>query len=201
MGRLHHDDVSDTAAAALTHQFFGCVVGSVGLGPGVRIRKPFGWSGIALLVAACAVVVLFPVHSATSTSVALTPTEQSFLAAINQVREAHGDQPLTAQANLQRAAQAHSDDMITGSYFAHRVFWKRLEDFGVRGKHMGENLAWNSTPTNAVGTLVNAWMHSPDHRANLLSTEYSQIGVGVAIGHFDGYSNALMVTTDFLGDN
>jgi uncharacterized protein YkwD len=89
--------------------------------------------------------------------------------------------------------------MIQNDYFSHGIFWKRLIRFGVRGKDMGENLAWNSSPTNAVGTLVHAWLQSPEHRKNLLSDKYSQVGVGVDVGQFDGYSNALMVTTDFLG--
>jgi uncharacterized protein YkwD len=165
-----------------------------------RIRKPLGWSGIALLLAACGVIVFLPAHSATSNSVELTATEHSFLAAINHVRLAHSDQPLQSQSNLVRAARAHSRDMIEHNYFAHGVFWKRLESFGVRGRDLAENLAWDSTTDNAVGTLMHAWLESPDHRANLLSNKYSEIGVGVDIGAFHGYPSALMVTTDFLGN-
>jgi uncharacterized protein YkwD len=165
-----------------------------------RVRKPIGWTGAALLVAACGVVMFLPAHSATSENIKLTGTEQSFLAAINEVREQHGVGPLASQGNLVRAARSHSDNMVAHDYFAHGVFWKRLEQFGVHGRNMGENLAWNSTPANAVNTLIQAWLASPDHRANLLSTRYSEIGVGIDIGPFEGYRQALVITTDFLGN-
>jgi uncharacterized protein YkwD len=165
-----------------------------------RVRRPLGWSGGALVAAACAVAILVPARTAISDSVRLTATERSFLSAINAVRVAHGVGPLRPQGNLVRAARAHSVDMVDNDYFAHGVFWKRLAEYGVRGRDLGENLAWNSTPANAVGTLVHAWLESPDHRANLLNGKFTEVGVGVDIGPFDGYSHALMVTTDFLGN-
>lgn len=144
--------------------------------------------------------VLVFARTAATDDVQLTPTEQSFLSAINAARDAHGLEPLTSDRDLVRAARSHSDDMIARNYFAHGVFWKRLQQFGIDAVHEGENIGWIAPPVNAVGTLVHDWLQSPEHRANLLSPKYSEIGVGVAVGPYQGYPRALVVTTDFLGN-
>jgi uncharacterized protein YkwD len=43
------------------------------------------------------------------------------------------------------------------------------------------------------------WLRSPEHRANLLHAGYRTVGVGALAGRFNGYSGALVITTDFAG--
>jgi hypothetical protein len=138
-------------------------------------------------------------HSAGSASVKLTVAERQLVAEINQARSVHGLRPVASNTNLVRAARFHSHDMVSHDYFAHGVFWKRVNRFGASGTRLGENLAWDSSQDGAAQTLVQAWLDSPEHRAVLLSRAFNQVGVGVAIGDFQGHPNALVVTADFQG--
>jgi uncharacterized protein YkwD len=47
---------------------------------------------------------------------------------------------------------------------------------------VGENLAWGTGPLATPRATVRAWMHSPDHRANLLARDFADVGIGVAAG-------------------
>jgi hypothetical protein len=138
-------------------------------------------------------------HVADSASIRLTAAERGLVAEINDARSAHGLGPVSSDANLVKAARYHSRDMVAKDYFAHGVFWKRVDRFGATGNHLGENLAWDSTQDGAAQTLVQAWLDSPAHRAVLLSHAYKEVGVGVAIGDFQGHPGALVVTADFQG--
>src|SRR4051794_19754021 len=63
---------------------------------------------------------------------------------INQVRAAHLAPPLRLDPTLDRAARAHSRDMLAHGYFGHGAMAARLRRFGVRSHLLGENLAWSS---------------------------------------------------------
>ena len=118
---------------------------------------------------------------------------------MNEVRAAHGLAPLRLDPRLQRAARAHSTDMVRRNYFAHGPFAARLARFGVRGPRVGENLAWGVGAGADPRRVVAQWLASPRHRANLLRRGFRRVGLGLRAGAFAGYSNAVVMTADFAG--
>ena len=118
---------------------------------------------------------------------------------MNRVRAAHGLRPLRLDTTLERAARAHSRDMIARGYFSHGDFVRRLMSFGARGPSIGENLGWGVGDRSTPRRIVAAWLASPGHRANLLRAGFTRIGVGRAVGSFSGYRGATVVTANFAG--
>jgi uncharacterized protein YkwD len=118
---------------------------------------------------------------------------------MNRVRAQHGLHALQLDTHLQRAAVAHSREMIATDVFAHGAFARRMLRFDVRGRIAGENLAWGTGTAGSAHAIVAAWLASPEHRANLLRPSFRRIGVGDLIGRFQGYGDARVVTADFAG--
>jgi uncharacterized protein YkwD len=99
--------------------------------------------------------------------------------------------------------------MATAGYFAHEssdgsLFWQRIKAFYSAGGHsywsVGENLVWAS-PDLTAKQAVKMWMNSAPHRANLLSTQWREIGLSAvyspdAPGDFRDQA-ATIVTADF----
>lgn len=111
----------------------------------------------------------------------------------------HGLRPLRFDPCLQRAARAHSRDMVRRAYFAHGRLAQRLRRYSVRleGRVVGENLAWGAGALAQPGTMVRMWMRSPAHRRTLLRPGFSHVGVGAVAAPFQGASNATVVTANF----
>lgn len=91
---------------------------------------------------------------------------------------------LKANAKLQEAAQAHTDDMAARNYFDHnspdgKSARDRINATGYTWSRIGENIARGQQDAAAV---VTAWMNSPGHRANILNCDFTEIGVGVKFG-------------------
>ena len=118
---------------------------------------------------------------------------------MNQVRIANGLRPLRYAGKLHAAARAHSADMLRRGYFGHGSFDRRMSGFGVHAPVVGENLAWGTGPYSTAKAIVQEWLASPEHRANLLRPGFRWVGVGSAIGRFVGRSGATVVTADFAG--
>ncbi len=116
---------------------------------------------------------------------------------INQVRAAHLAPPLRLSSTLERAAQAHSRDMLDHGYFGHGAFAARLWSFGVRTRMVGENLAWRPGTDTQTRAIVTMWLASPQHRRNLLRPGFHRIGLGMPVGPFGGYRSAVVATADF----
>jgi uncharacterized protein YkwD len=135
--------------------------------------------------------------------------ENTLLREINQVRTQNGLGALRSSSALAAAAEFHSKSMASRGFFTHESadgssFWKRVERFypsrGFRYWSAGENLAYGSPSMSADGA-VRAWMGSPGHRANILSTSWTEIGIGAvhvdsAPGVYDDRP-ATIITTDF----
>jgi uncharacterized protein YkwD len=134
--------------------------------------------------------------AATASARGLTSSESSLLRAMNAARTSRGLPALRMDYRLERAARAHSADMLAHHYFAHGSFFPRLSSSGARGPVFGENLAWG--PASATW-IVNAWFASPEHRANLLRRGFRRVGVGAVVGTFEGSPGAMVVTADFAG--
>jgi len=131
-------------------------------------------------------------------SAELTRPELSLLRAMNEVRSAHGLAPLRADPRLQRSARGHSLSMLRTQTFSHGAYTARIRGVGIRAPRVGENIAWASGSYAQARAIVNVWLASPQHRANLLRRGFWSVGVGAMRGRFEGHT-AVMVTTDFAG--
>lgn len=88
--------------------------------------------------------------------------------------------------------------MVRNHYFAHGDFVGRIRRTGYRGRLLGENIAWGSLEYSTPAAIVSLWMHSPEHRANILRRRFTQIGIGVALGAPErDVGQAATYTTDF----
>jgi uncharacterized protein YkwD len=159
---------------------------------------------LALTVTGIALLVVSPGASsvdlvgATSVS-ALSAQEQSLLAAINAARAANGAPPLRIGARLQHAADAHSAAMARSGSFTHGNWYRRLRAHGVRGRTLGETIAWGVGIDGTAQAIVAMWLASPPHRATMLRPGFRRVGVGIAVGRMSGYSGARVATADFAG--
>ncbi|MFY9175266.1 MAG: CAP domain-containing protein [Peptococcia bacterium] len=109
--------------------------------------------------------------------------EQDMVQLINKERAAAGLAPLQIDPKLVEIARLKSQDMITNNYFAHNSPtygdpFAMMKSFGVSFVYAGENLAGNPSMTNAHEDLMN----SPGHRANILNSNYTHVGVGIVEG-------------------
>ena len=117
-----------------------------------------------------------------------TSLEELVLSEVNTLRAAHGRQPLGPSAALSRAADRHSRSMALLGFFAHESrngtpFWQRVKQYYFTNSPtwtVGENLAMFGGITPNAQSIVNAWMASPGHRANLLRSSYRDAGISIA---------------------
>ena len=110
--------------------------------------------------------------------------EQEVVRLVNEQRAQHGLQPLTENWELSRVARYKSQDMVDNRYFSHTSPtygspFQMIRAFGLTFRTAGENIAYGQRTPQAV---VNAWMNSSGHRANILNASYTQIGVGYVAG-------------------
>lgn len=106
--------------------------------------------------------------------------EEKVAQLVNIEREKNGLQPLTFDSSISNVARAKSKDMADNNYFAHQSptygsAGDMLSNFGIKWSAWGENIASGQDTPEEV---VNAWMNSEGHRANILSPNFGKIGVG-----------------------
>jgi uncharacterized YkwD family protein len=118
------------------------------------------------------------------------PTEQNnpatfeakVIELVNQERQQNGLEPYQSNQQLSNVARTKSKDMRDKNYFSHQSPtygspFEMLKQFNVQYRAAGENIAkGQQTPAE----VVNSWMNSPGHRRNILSQQFTQIGVGFA---------------------
>jgi uncharacterized protein YkwD len=107
----------------------------------------------------------------------------------NKERQKEGLKPLTINTKLNASAKLKVEDMIRQQYFEHdSPQGKGVSDLGNEVKYdyitMGENLALGNFTSSE--DLVIAWMNSPGHRANIMNPKYTEIGVSVIKGTYQG---------------
>lgn len=118
---------------------------------------------------------------------AISDFEREVVRLVNEARAKNGLKPLQENWELSRVARYKSQDMVDNRYFSHTspiygTPFRMIKDFGLTYRTAGENIAYGQRTPQAV---VNAWMNSSGHRANILNASYTQIGVGyVANGHY-----------------
>jgi uncharacterized YkwD family protein/spore coat assembly protein SafA len=106
--------------------------------------------------------------------------EQQVLSLVNKERAKVGLKPLQMDWELQRVARVKSQDMYSKKYFSHQSPtygspFDMMKQFGIRYRTAGENIAQGQRTPQEV---MNAWMNSSGHRANILKADYTHIGVG-----------------------
>ncbi|MCM3585513.1 SafA/ExsA family spore coat assembly protein [Mesobacillus maritimus] len=127
---------------------------------------------------------IYPGQRITIPSITEKSIENQVIQLTNQERAKHGLKPLTADWQVSRVARHKSADMRDKNYFQHNsptygTPFNMLKSFGVSYRSAGENIAAGQPTAQAV---VKAWMESPGHRANILNSSYTHIGVGHASG-------------------
>lgn len=110
--------------------------------------------------------------------------ESEVIRLVNEIRQQNGLRPLAANWELSRVARYKSQDMRDNGYFSHNsptygTPFQMLSAFRLSYRTAGENIAKRYASPQAV---VNGWMNSSGHRANILNASYTQIGVGYVSG-------------------
>jgi uncharacterized protein YkwD len=165
---------------------------------------------VSLVVCALALGAAAPAGAESLGGVSSTQAlESGVLSDINAIRQARGLRPLVLSSGLSAAARQHSAEMAARGYFEHSSangtsFDRRIARYYPMGSHrywsVGENLVYSS-PDLGAAEAVQMWMHSPPHRANLLSRGWREIGlsavhVSSAPGEYEGLP-VTIVTADF----
>jgi uncharacterized protein YkwD len=147
-----------------------------------------------------------PGADAVPTSGTIAVAAQATLCLLNNERAAAGLHPLTEAAGLTQPSAAYSARMVTENFFAHvapdgATLTDRLEANGYIDPDgdwtVGENLAWGQGNLATPRNITIAWMKSPGHRANILTGEFTEVGLGIVPGTPGDPSWGATYTTDF----
>ena len=144
----------------------------------------FGGLLLTMKVLALFSIDAIPVGQAYSSAI----TVENVISLTNQSRTGNSLAPLIESLALDSAAQAKANDMLANQYFAHvSPSAKTPWDFIANAKYnyiiAGENLAINYYSSESV---EQAWMNSPGHRANILNSNFENIGIGISQGQYQG---------------
>lgn len=117
------------------------------------------------------------------------------IAKTNEVRFKAGVGNLTENQKLSQAAQKKAEDMVSKGYWAHyapdgKVPWDFIREAGYNFTAAGENLARDF---EGIDPMISAWFNSPSHAENLLSKNFTEIGIGVAEGVISGKKTTVVV--------
>ncbi len=126
-------------------------------------------------------------------------TSQDLLLLTNQQRIANGLAPLVLNDKLTQAAQLNADYMLKKNYWSHFAPdgtspWSFIKNAGYDYTYAGQNLARGYT---SAQDAVNAWMASPDHRANILSHNFADVGFAVTQGDLTGEKDTVLIVEMF----
>ncbi len=122
-----------------------------------------------------------------TTNISTLNFEKEVVRLVNEIRVKNGLKELTYDWELSRVARFKSQDMKDNRYFSHTspVYgspFQMMKNFGIKYRTAGENIAKGQRSPQIV---VNAWMNSSGHRANILNPSFTHIGVGyVASGNY-----------------
>jgi uncharacterized protein YkwD len=174
------------------------VIGKAGpINPSANKPTPAQQNGVAG-VEACSST------SANPSSSNLSAMSAAILCLLNGERQGHGLTSLHSSGQLAKAAKAWANRMVAQRFFAHEAGssspLSRIKRTGyVHGVwQIGENIAWGNGPLATPRAIVNGWMHSPGHRANILHGQFKDIGIGIRLGApGPGLSGGAVYVTDF----
>jgi uncharacterized protein YkwD len=125
--------------------------------------------------------------SASAASVPAPTAGAAVRCLVNAERTSRGLPALAPSDRLSAAAGAHSADMVARRFFDHvspggATLTDRVRRAGYPGRTLGEDIGWGTYELGSPAAIVRAWMHSPPHRAVILSPRFREIGVGIALG-------------------
>jgi uncharacterized protein YkwD len=147
-------------------------------------------------------------HVAVVSSATVREAQDATLCLLNRARAQAGLPKLRMNERLSGSADAHSREMVRHRYFAHesldgtspftRMMRTHYVPHHAHSWELGENIGWGSATLAEPIALVRMWMHSPPHRANILSRQFHDIGIGITPGipQHGGPAGATY-TTDF----
>jgi len=124
----------------------------------------------------------------------------------NRIRSQHNLPALKDNAKLRKAATGHANAMVGEGYFDHDspdgdTFVDRIIGAGyarrTEGWTLGENLAWGTGDLSSPSGIMNAWMSSAGHKANILKKAYREVGIGIKLGVPSDSGVGATVTADF----
>ncbi|MBZ9606334.1 LysM peptidoglycan-binding domain-containing protein [Clostridium estertheticum] len=123
--------------------------------------------------------------------------EKEVVTLVNQERAKQGLAPLKDNWELSRVARYKSGDMGDKNYFSHTSPtygspFDMMKNFGIKYTSAGENIAMGQ---QTAASVMKSWMNSPGHKANILSKNFTEIGVGVA----KDKSGTIYWTQQFIG--
>jgi uncharacterized protein YkwD len=163
---------------------------------GLRIRRAIRPVATrAVLLAACGLAVI---HLAGTSGVvsANSGQDSALFSLTNQDRTSNGVHSLAFSATLENIGEGasyncrgvhvngRSDDMIQRNYFAHPILgcgeyvFSMMQAFGVHYSSAGENIGWEAGAGDPASYINSAFMASTDHRANILGSNYTEMGIG-----------------------
>ncbi len=100
---------------------------------------------------------------------------QDLLNLVNSARSQNGLGALSLDDHLNWAAEKHSNWMMVSNTFSHDNWYEEIIESGFQGTSFGQNIAALGYPTPA--SVMDGWMNSPGHRANILKSSYGHMGV------------------------
>ncbi len=126
-------------------------------------------------------------------------TIPSVIEETNQQRKLHSKSTLIRASELDRSAEVKAEDILNKQYFEHTspsgiTITDLVNDSGYKYLKVGENLALGNF--SSAKEVVDAWMASPGHRANILDGAFEEIGIGVAYGKYEG-QNVFVIVQHF----
>jgi uncharacterized protein YkwD len=142
----------------------------------------------------------------TPTAETLEAVRAAILCLHNQIRAGKGLPLLKDNAKLRKAAIGHSSTMVSQGFFDHTspdgdTFVDRIIGAGYTKKNegwtLGENLAWGTGDLSTAQGVMNAWMASAGHKANILKKAYREVGVGIRLGVPSDEGVGATITADF----
>jgi uncharacterized protein YkwD len=124
---------------------------------------------------------------------------------INFARGMAGDAGLAAFAVLDVSSDDKAGDVIQCGEFSHTAcgrpftYWLEEDGYAPPGEcwGAGENLAWGTGELGTVRSILTAWVHSPEHLANMLGDSFDEFGVALEVGPLNGYPDAHVWVTHF----
>ncbi len=144
-----------------------------------------GLTNVSPAAAACANA------NAAPGTVSAKALSKATLCLLNEERADRGQRPLRQHKKLNKAAKAYSKQMVKRRFFAHvspsgstltsRVKGVRYTK-GARAWSIGENIAYGTGGKATPASIVDGWMKSPGHKANILNGQFREIGIGIANG-------------------
>lgn len=116
---------------------------------------------------------------------------------VNNERTSRGLKALTKNSQLTKTATLKSEDMAKLNYFSHTSPtygspFDMMKQFGISYGTAGENIAMGQKTPEQV---MQSWMNSAGHKANILKSSYTQIGIGIA----KNSSGSIIWTQQFIG--